>query len=672
MISHCPLFFFLTYLLLLLLSHAHAHADPTSVTTTIPLIPHHVHRERILHRRQLDTTTTTNDDSSEVAALYHGFGTHYVDLWCGTPPQRQTVIVDTGSSVTAFPCKDCQDCGGGKFHTDPVFDETQSSSFSKMTCATCERGSCVNNEFCKISMSYQEGSSWTAFEAKDMCYVGGPHVSPAYGGGQGTMDPIDPQHANALTIPLDFGCQTKLTGLFKTQLADGIMGMEDDKASYWSQVYQTGKMGQSKQFSLCFSRPLGTERSGTLAGAMTLGGTDERLHDTPMVYATRTNHHGFYNVRIRKVYLRDGKGGESALSKDSSAQVIPLDISEASLNKRSIIIDSGTTDTYLNRGISIVFRNAFSKLAGRSFDIKRTKFTQTELEQLPTILIQLTGDVTRNSKYPADTTPGLAGSLDSDNPYDVIVAIPPSHYLEGDVDKKGKFLGTYTQRVYDNEAGGSVLGANTIMGHDVLFDLDDSVIGWSESSCDYHSLVTKNGYKDVLDASDPPPPPPKPSPPPSSSSGGDTNGSNQQVVVDDDTTTFDDDDDDTKKKDDNDNLPPPSFDIDSNSHDIKKDLKDEFSKVSTACTSWYCRGGLILSLLLMLGCGCCFGMVCCGRSSSSGGGYERAVALSDGSFSINGKRYKDVPIVSNNNGYVDADDAEYGEFEMNGAYVDSR
>ena len=118
-------------------------------------------------------------------------------------------------------------------------------------------------------------------------------------------------------------------------------------------------------------------------------------------------------------------------------------------------------------------------------------------------------------------------------------------------------------------------------------------------------------------------------------------------------------------------MPPPSFDIDSNTHDIKKDLKDEFSKVSTACTSWYCRGGLILSLLLMLGCGCCFGMVCCGRSSNSGG-YERAVALSDGSFSINGKRYKDVPVVSNNNGYVDADDAEYGEFEMNGSYVDSR
>lgn len=38
----------------------------------------------------------------ETGALYQGYGTHYLDLWVGTPPQRQTVIVDTGSSITAL------------------------------------------------------------------------------------------------------------------------------------------------------------------------------------------------------------------------------------------------------------------------------------------------------------------------------------------------------------------------------------------------------------------------------------------------------------------------------------------------------------------------------------------------------------------------------------------
>jgi hypothetical protein len=39
----------------------------------------------------------------ETGALYQGYGTHYVNLWVGSPvPQRQTVIVDTGLSLTSF------------------------------------------------------------------------------------------------------------------------------------------------------------------------------------------------------------------------------------------------------------------------------------------------------------------------------------------------------------------------------------------------------------------------------------------------------------------------------------------------------------------------------------------------------------------------------------------
>jgi len=82
-------------------------------------------------------------------------------------------------------------------------------------------------------MSYQEGSSWTAFEARDNCYVGGPHGMPldlpgdANGGaapkndvdknGESTAD-LDPMLASTHAFPLVFGCQTKLTGLFKTQV----------------------------------------------------------------------------------------------------------------------------------------------------------------------------------------------------------------------------------------------------------------------------------------------------------------------------------------------------------------------------------------------------------------------------------------------------------------------
>lgn len=53
--------------------------------------------------------------------LSQGYGTHFANVWVGSPtPQRKTVIVDTGSHYTAFPCAGCQNCGG-PHHTDPYF-----------------------------------------------------------------------------------------------------------------------------------------------------------------------------------------------------------------------------------------------------------------------------------------------------------------------------------------------------------------------------------------------------------------------------------------------------------------------------------------------------------------------------------------------------------------------
>lgn len=41
----------------------------------------------------------------EIAPLYPGYGTHYAYIYVGTPPKRQSVIIDTGSHQTAFPCE---------------------------------------------------------------------------------------------------------------------------------------------------------------------------------------------------------------------------------------------------------------------------------------------------------------------------------------------------------------------------------------------------------------------------------------------------------------------------------------------------------------------------------------------------------------------------------------
>ena len=147
------------------------------------------------------------------APLSQGYGTHYATVWVGSPsPQRVSLIVDTGSHYTAFPCAGCNDCGED-YHTDPFFDPSLSDTFEYLKCGGCvSQGSCTSHgDQCFLRQSYLEGSSWSAFQARDSFFCGLEDYD---------VDPMD----DKFSIPFVFGCQMKITGLFIKQLADGIMG----------------------------------------------------------------------------------------------------------------------------------------------------------------------------------------------------------------------------------------------------------------------------------------------------------------------------------------------------------------------------------------------------------------------------------------------------------------
>ena len=71
------------------------------------------------------------DGVLDEAPLFIGTGTHYVNFFVGTPPQRVSVIVDTGSHYTAFPCNGCGGCGT---HTDTYYDQKKSSTSEELKC----------------------------------------------------------------------------------------------------------------------------------------------------------------------------------------------------------------------------------------------------------------------------------------------------------------------------------------------------------------------------------------------------------------------------------------------------------------------------------------------------------------------------------------------------------
>ena len=185
------------------------------------------------HSASSNSTTSDSQDDILVAPaiedemlipLFPGLGTHMAEVYIGSKKEQQTLIVDTGSSVTALPCTGCVDCGQDGSHIDNLFNPKKSKTFSKNKCGSCKLGghcsSSGNNE-CHVSLWYAEGSGWRSYEVQDVIRFAedAPDVPATY-----------------------FGCQTKVTGLFRTQLADGILGMGTLDSSYWNQAVATGQL----------------------------------------------------------------------------------------------------------------------------------------------------------------------------------------------------------------------------------------------------------------------------------------------------------------------------------------------------------------------------------------------------------------------------------------------
>lgn len=88
-------------------------------------------------------------------------GYYFIDAYIGTPPQKQSLILDTGSNLTILPCKGCKEC---RSHINPMFDGSKSSTFKKLKTGDifvgwkCPFFSTAGE--CGFSQGYTEGSMY--------------------------------------------------------------------------------------------------------------------------------------------------------------------------------------------------------------------------------------------------------------------------------------------------------------------------------------------------------------------------------------------------------------------------------------------------------------------------------------------------------------------------------
>ena len=253
-------------------------------------------------------------------------------------------------------------------------------------------------------------------------------------------------------------------------MADGVLSMDSTKSSFWGQMYDSGRIPEQK-FTLCYRKAREHNKTGTHAGAMTLGGADTRLHEHDMVMSVMDSESSSnWKAKIRKVHLRSGGGGDSAKSTNIASVIKTLPLREDDFNLNPVYLDSGYTNTFLSSNIATSFYDVWKDLTGSTYSNYPKSMSVAERDSLPTILFQFVGDEIYNkqvsAKNGAGDAVGLAGKLDPDHPLDVIVAVPPSHYMTLTPGSDNRYRASIFESA-DREGSATVLGANLMRGHDM-------------------------------------------------------------------------------------------------------------------------------------------------------------------------------------------------------------
>eukprot|EP00929_Paragymnodinium_shiwhaense_P088950 TRINITY_DN49241_c0_g1_i1.p1 TRINITY_DN49241_c0_g1~~TRINITY_DN49241_c0_g1_i1.p1 ORF type:complete len:566 (+),score=132.83 TRINITY_DN49241_c0_g1_i1:76-1773(+) len=232
--------------------------------------------------------------SARLYGSIDGYAYYFVDLIVGTPPQRVSVILDSGSGLAAFPCAGCPHCGT---HIDPLFDISKSSSAQWMPCGGGCSGSCKKGH-CSYSQSYLEGSGISGYWFQDWVRLG------------------DAIQRNP-PVWARMGCHQNENNLFYTQKANGIFGIEGGMSLLMT-LFKDSQHVNSKVFAICLAEE---------GGRFTVGGPNTSNHHGAVQYVRQES--GKYLITLNQMKV----GGKLV----------------SSLTPRihgNALVDSGTTYTY--------------------------------------------------------------------------------------------------------------------------------------------------------------------------------------------------------------------------------------------------------------------------------------------------------------------------------------
>lgn len=404
--------------------------------------------------------------------IYFHSGTYHACAYFGQPPQRQNLILDTGSRFAAIACHPFKDCDqsrirrrdkskkeNAKKNGRAFFYPGVSSTLQNITCDSCQWESssfCARDgsNRCETGQRYTEGSSWKAHETNDIVTLGPVAVSTEL-----NNHAVELERYMDLSVPFTFACQYCASGQFMNQHADGIMGLESTNHSIIHVMKKEGVIAH-ESFSLCLARD---------EGFLGLGGAIISRHkqvmrftpilNEPDVAADTQNQDkepaakkkkgkkGLYAMRVVKMFL-----GDTCIACDAKPDSV-----SAFMDGKGTILDSGTTDTFLPAKIADDFNSQWRQITGSDLSQEKDDYSYEDFLDLPNMTFVFEGNAT--------------------------LIVPPAHYMEGSLDTEWEGTRELTNRVYLTEENGAVLGLNAMLNYDIQFDIENDRIGFARADC---------------------------------------------------------------------------------------------------------------------------------------------------------------------------------------------
>ncbi|RRT51308.1 hypothetical protein B296_00031958 [Ensete ventricosum] len=384
----------------------------------------------------------TNEEALQIAAVNSimgsvisgasmGSGEYFSRVGVGSPPKPLYMILDTGSDVSWIQCLPCADCYR---QSDPVFDPSDSSSYTPLSCNSSLCHSLVLS-VCRNSTYYSSGPASASASADERCLY-----QVMYGDGSYTVGDFATETltfgGSASVSEVAMGCGHDNEGVFYG--AAGLLGLGGGPLSFPTQI-------SARSITYCLVDR--DSNASSILNISTAASTPSSTCTAPLLRNPLLD--SFYYVELTGISV-----GGNMLPIPPSAFAI-----DESSGAGGVIVDSGTSVTRLQEPAYATLRDDF----------------RAQMEALPPAEAMRPFDLCYNLSSRASVkVPSVAFHF----PEEKALLLPAKNYLIPVNDE-----GTYCLAFAPSPVAFSIIGNVQQQGTRVIFDLVNDRVGFTPDMC---------------------------------------------------------------------------------------------------------------------------------------------------------------------------------------------